>query len=213
MNTIDKPIDSEDKNTQTEPHKGNSLENCGPVNGCTPTSSVLTTKRIRRPRRDESFTTVAAPRPIACIVDRQYDKWRNISGEEYYPVIGELQNQVGSSLRSIAFHPCINTIGETFIYPQKLDPPHTWANSWNASLAEALRHPHGQWRTVWSDKEAECYQHDLVQSPTQVILEYPGFDDDLEQALTKNIVDSLDHPVIQKTLAETRIDSSDEETY
>ncbi len=122
---------------------------------------------IRRPRRDEPFTTVADPTTIACIVERKLDNWGNPSGEEYYPVIGDLQNQVGAGIRSVAFHPCATASGETFIYPQKIDPPQAWANSWNASLAQALSLPPDQWRTVWSDKMAECYQHDLVTPPNR----------------------------------------------
>jgi hypothetical protein len=186
-----------------------SLSSCIPTTAQQAVISQAVKNIIRRPRRDEPFTTVADPTTIACIVERKLDNW----GEEYYPVIGDLQNQVGAGIRSVAFHPCATASGETFIYPQKIDPPQAWANSWNASLAQALSLPPGQWRTVWSDKEAECYQHDLVAPQMENTPEYPKFQEDLEQALTPNIIDSLDHSVLQRLLGQQGTDSDIEEIY
>jgi hypothetical protein len=168
---------------------------------------------IRRPRRDEPFTTVADPTTIACIVERKLDNWGNPSGEDYYPVIVKLQNQMGPGMRLMAFQPCVSASEGGFIYPQKIDPPHAWANSWNASLAQALNLPPGQWRTIWSDTEAECYQHDLVAPQMENIPEYSEFQEDLEQALTPNIIASLDHPVLLRLLAQHATDNDIEEIY
>ncbi len=213
MNTVENSTNLENNQSNTGQEKTNPLHACSPVSGFQPSSSAAPEHKIRRPRRDEPFTTVAEPVPVACIVDRKSDNWGNPSGEDYYPVIAELQNQVGPGIRSVAFHPCVSASGEGFIYPQKLDPPHAWANSWNASLAQALSLPPGQWRTVWSDKEAECYQHDLVAPQMENTPEYPKFQEDLEQALTPNIIDSLDHPVLQRLLGQQDTDSDNEEIY
>jgi hypothetical protein len=45
------------------------------------------------------------------------------------------------------------------------------------------------------------------------IPEYPGFQEDLEQALTPNIIDSLDHPVLQRLLGQQDTDNDIEEIY
>jgi hypothetical protein len=213
MNTKDISINPEDQPSTEQSQKDNSLENCSPTSGLQPHYPQTAENKIRRSRRDEPFTTVGDPKHIACLVDKNRDDWGNQTGEDYYPVIGDLQSQVGSSIRSIAFHPCVTATGETFIYPQKIDPPDIWANSWNASLAKALSLPDRQWRTVASDKAAQCYQYEQVNSPMSDTPRYLTFEDDLNQALTPNIVSKLDHPVVQKTLSEQQSDSDGEGVY
>lgn len=213
MNTVESSTDIEKNQSTIDQETTSPLHACSPVNGFHPSSSSIPKSKIRRPRRDEPFTTVAEPTQVACIVEQRKDNWGNPAGEEYYPVIGDLQNQVGKGLRTVAFHPCVSASGEGFIYPQKLDPPQAWANSWNASLAQALSLPPGQWRTVWSDKDAECYQHDLVTPPLEGIPEYPGFQEDLEQALTPNVIADLDHIVVQHILGQQDSVTDLEEIY
>ena len=217
MVTKNDPTNTDNQQLAAEFQEQASLDSCSPVTVHRPRTTI--SKKLRRPRRDEPFTTLAKPTIIACLVDRKRDSWGNTASEEYYPVIGELQSQVGSAIRSIAFHPCATASGETFICPQKLDPPNAWANSWNASLAQALDLPRGQWRTIWSDKSAECYKHELVDAPREGIPEYPECRKDLEQALTPNIISSLDHAVLQQLLdqadstTDADADASNEEIY
>jgi hypothetical protein len=195
--------DIEEKNASTEMKNtapASLLDSCKPTASLLPAGSPPTASIIRKSGRAEVFTTTGMPPIIAVIIDRKLDSWGNSSGEIFHPVTGEIQNQVAAGIRSLAFHPCVSASGQAFIYPQKLDPAHSWANSWNASLATALTLPPGQWRTVWSDKGAECYQHDLVTAPVEGIPEYPHFQADLENALSPNIIDSLEHPVIQQLL-------------
>lgn len=213
MNTEENAIPTIETQSTHEQNASSALTACRPVTATQSADPNASSGKIRRPRRDEPFTTVGQPMIIACIVDRKRDSWGNPGSEDYHPVVGTLQPQAGSDLRSIAFHPCATASGETFIYPQKLDPPNTWANSWNASLAQALAHPAGQWRTVWSDKTAECYKHELVEPPMEGIPEYPNFREDLEQALTPNIITSLDHPVFQQLIGQQEGHIHDEEIY
>lgn len=203
---------AEQQNSQNA-HKPVSLSACAPVADANQVADRGLPSRIRRPRRNEPFTTVAEPEVIACIVDHKRDNWGNPVSEDYYPVVGELQSHVGTSIRSIAFHPCATASGDKFIYPQKLDPPNTWANSWNASLAQALTLPPGQWRTIWSDKTAQCYEYELVDPPMEGIPKYPDFQADLEQALTSNIVSSLDHPVLGRQSGNLAADNENEDIY
>ena len=200
----------EDSNaTDTVP----SLANCAPT-GCPPEVQAPTTGGgISRPAQDEVFTSVADPMTIACVIERQYDAWDNYTGEVYYPVPETLQGRIGLPSRPIAFHPCVTASGATFIYPQKLDPPRSRVNSWNASLAEALALPPGQWRRIWSDSDTQCYQHDLVSPPMDEIPEYPGFREDLEKALSPNIITTLDHSVVQRLLAKQGPEADVEEVY
>ncbi len=207
-------------NSTTE-HQGNnenaaeapSLANCAPATSPPEAHRPATCPIIRRATQDEDFTTLADPVTLACIVDRQEDSWGNYTGEIYYPVSGTLQGNIGLPVRSVAFHPCITATGTTFIYPQKLDPPRSRVNSWNASLADALSHQPGHWRRIWSDSDAQRYQHDLVSARMEDTPAYPGFRDDLEQVLSPNIINSLDHPVIQRLLCQQGPDVDTEEVY
>ena len=142
-----------------------------------------------------------------------HDAWDNYTGEVYYPVVGVLQGNIGLPSRPIAFHPCVTATGATFIYPQKLDPTRSRINSWNASLAEALAHPPRQWRRIWSDSDAQRYQHDLVSAPMEGIPEYPGFREDLEKALSPNIIAGIDHPLVQSLLGKQGPQADLEEVY
>jgi hypothetical protein len=60
---------------------------------------------------------------------------------------------------------------------------------------------------------AECYQHDLVTPPIEGIPEYPEFREDLEKALSPNIIANLDHPVIQQVLDKPKAGSDWEDIY
>ena len=209
-------------NNKSETNTSTDIQNTAPVSlldSCKPQASLSradspsAAPNIRKPGRDEVFTTAAGPTTIAVVIEHKLDFWGNPSGERYYPVTGGLQQQLVSDIRSVAFHPCVSASGQAFIFPQKLDPPQSWVNSWNASLATALTLPPGQWRVVWSDKGAECYQHDLMTAPVEGIPEYSDFQKDLENALSPNIIDCLDHPVIQRLLANQGPDLDDGEVY
>jgi hypothetical protein len=212
MKTEDLSQNPENQLSAVEPQQDISLSNCTP-SGLQPQSAPASDGKIRRSRRDEAFTTAGESKQIACLVDKRRDTWGNLSGEDYYPVIGNLQSQMGAIIRSIAFNPCVTASGATFIYPQKLDQPQALVNSWNASLAEALSLDHGLWRTIRSDKAAQCYQYEVVPASNETKREYPEFLDDLEQALTPNIITSLDHPVAQRILAEQQSVLGEEDVY
>ena len=191
--------DFEDTDSNENATKVNSLEDCTPAVSTSPSKSEPSENPIRRPARDESFTTTAEdPVTLACVIKRHLDQWGNLEQESYHPVTGNLQNQVMTDLRSVAFHPCVSASGATFISPQKLDPPNARANSWNASLAQAFSYEPGQWRTLQSDRDAQCYQHELIPAPFTGIPEYRDFRSDLERTLSPNIISCLDDLAIKQ---------------
>ena len=176
------------------------LEDCAPTKYLPTATAHKSNLGIWRPGQDAVFTTLDDPATFECVIERLYDAWDNYTGEMYYPVPKQFQGNIGVPSRPVAFHPCVTAAGATFIYPQKLDPPRSRVNSWNASLAEALVYPPGQWRRIWSDGEAQRYQHDLVPPPMDRLPEYAEFRVDLDKALSPNIITALDHPVVQRLL-------------
>lgn len=189
------------------------LDDCAPTEPPPAATAHKSSLGIWRPGQDGVFTTLGDPATYECVIERLYDAWDNYTGEMYYPVPKQLQGNIGVPSRPVAFHPCVTVAGATFIYPQKLDPPRSRVNSWNASLAEALVYPPGQWRRIWSDNDAQRYQHDLVSPPMEELPEYPEFREDLEKALSPNIITALDHPVVQRLLGKQDPGTEAEEIY
>jgi hypothetical protein len=192
------------------------LESCTPA--INPHRATLSgERRIRRFELDEPFTTVGTPVILCVAIKREASSGGFYSGEQYHPIPVHLQADLRRISRQVAFHACVGRTGP-FILPQKLDPPGAPPNSWNQSLANALAHPPGQWRKVWVDRDLERYRCDLISSPVEGDPEYPDFKEDLERALKPNIVDRVDHPVVQQILdARNRrnreIDDLDERIY
>jgi hypothetical protein len=211
MSIFEKTNSDQDNDNSADPVP--SLADCAPTD-CTPDSMTHTSSMgIWRPGQDSIFTTVGDPMTIACIIERLHDPWGNYTGETYYPVPEPFQGRIGLPIRPIAFRPGVTAASIKFIYPQKLDPPHSRVNTWNASLAEALAHPPDQWRRIWSDSDAQRYQHELVSPPMEEIPEYPDFREDLEKALSPNIITSANHPVVQRLLGKQGPKADMEEVY
>jgi hypothetical protein len=189
------------------------LDSCRPRNDQAPAKPQSKLDRIRRFQRDEAFTRVGNAVTYAILIHRKVDAQGYYRGEDYHPIPGALQAQLGSLLRSVAFTPCLSQSGEHFILARKVDPPGAPANSWNQSLAEALIEPPGQWMKIWSDSLVQRYQYELVQPQLEGSPEYPDFAQDLEAALSPNIITSLDHPVIQRILGGHGADNDITEIY
>jgi len=190
-----------------------SLANCGPSASLPQAHPNPAGSLISRPAHNEVFTTLPDQVQLSCLIERQEDSWGNYSGETYHPVPEKLQSSISSFLRTLIFCPYVTADGRTGIIPQKVDPPHSRVNSWNASLAEILAHAPGHWRRMWSDSDAQHYQHDLVPAPMEGIPEYPDFREDLEKALSPNIITSLDPPVVQRLLGKQGPEADAEEVY
>jgi hypothetical protein len=185
------------------------------LDGCVPpTQTVGSTDQsedqvIRPAPRDEPFTRTGQTFDLVCFVKRKTDAQGYYITDEYYPVLGTLQPKVKLPLRWVTYHGCVLSPSKRFIYPQKKDIPGRRPNSWNASLAKALDTPAGQWLKIWSDSLTEQYQYELVPPAVEGNPDYPEFQQDLEKALKPNIIDRLDHPILQK--AQQGNDAGEEE--
>jgi hypothetical protein len=211
MSIFDTTNQGQDSNDNA--NQAPSLANCAPATSIPQAHSHATGSLISRPANDEAFTTLADQVQLALLIVQQKDSWGNYAGETYHPVPGKLQSGIFTFLRQMIFCPYVTADGRKGIIPQKMDPPHSRVNSWNASLAEALDHPPGRWRRLWSDSDAQRYQHDLVSPPMDEIPEYPDFREDLEKALSPNIITSLDHPIVQRVLGKQDPEIDAEEIY
>jgi hypothetical protein len=211
------PLEQHNLTNQSGTSPGDKPRNASKLDSCRRTKQQDSVQpgqpQIGRPPRDEPFTRVDEGIALQCIIYRNRDQWGNYTGEEYYPVTADLHSTIPVPMRTVAFHPCISKPGQCYICPQKVDPPGSRSNPWNASLAEALSVPSGQWLKIWSDRDAERYQHELLPPQMEGTLEYPDFAKDLEKALVPNIIDTLNHPVLQRLLDDRAGRNNSDEVY
>ncbi len=189
------------------------LDNCKPHANHQLTDSQSALDLIRSFQRDEAFTRVCEQETYAVVIHRKLDAQGYYRGEDYHPIPAALQSQVGALLRFVTFHACLSQSGLYFILAQKKDSPGAPPNSWNQSLAQALKEPPGQWLKIWSDSLAQRYQYELVQPQVEGTPEYPDFAEHLENALSPNIITGLDHPIIQQILGGRGAGNDMEEVY
>tara|TARA_R110000823_G_C15947080_1_gene501119 strand:+ start:1790 stop:2449 length:660 start_codon:yes stop_codon:yes gene_type:complete len=159
------------------------------------------TGKIMKAQQDDLFAPVSPPKVLACVIHRVLDDRGWLVAEKYCLVPQHLQGLLPVGPRKLAFHPCVAESGKHFIFPRKIDSLGYKPNSWNQSLDEALQKV-GQWRRIWPDNQAERYHYEFAKGPDGVLLEYPGFEDDLAASLSSNIIDRLDHPILEAILAE-----------
>jgi hypothetical protein len=192
-----------------EASENGSLNNCRPATLSAASTDQVEDQIIRPAPRDEPIALTGQIFELVCYVERRTDPQGYYIGEDYYPVHSALQPKVRQPLRLVKFHGCWSNSGKCFICPQKKDIPGRRPNSWNASLAKALDTPAGQWLKIWSDSLTEQYQYELVPPAVEGNPDYPEFQQDLEKALKPNIIDRLDHPILQK--AQQGNDAGEEE--
>ena len=157
---------------------------------------------IRQSGPDELFISVADPVVIDCVVDRYRDEWGYYYGEIYCRVSPEMRDRLEIRSSSIAFHASVSASGQRFLFPEKLHREGS-RSSWSSdTLTRALHIAHGSWTTVWWDSNGRCYIVDVGTDHAGPLPEYPEFLQDLEDALSPNDIDGLDHPLIQQILDE-----------
>lgn len=153
---------------------------------------------IRKPGREDVITTTGQKCSINCILDRTYDLAGNFLSETAHPVNKALVQKLKSQLRTITFNACLLNTGEPIIVPQKHDLD-TFKNTWNISLAQAMTTPPGHFFMLKSDPANQRYITDVVEESTDLPT-YDAFEKDLTQALSSYVINSLEHPVVQKLL-------------
>jgi len=183
-------------------HEGHkSLDLFSPVANFDDLTGSGNSGKIMKAQSDDLFIPVSAPTILVVVIYRILDDRGWLVSERFYPVLQSIQGLLPFPPLLMAFHPCVAESGETFVFPRKIDPPGLKANSWNQSLDEALQQS-GQWMRVWPDSQTERYHYEHVKGPDGILLEYPDFEADLAASLSANVIDRVDHPIIETILAE-----------
>lgn len=155
---------------------------------------------IRRSQSGEAFCRTGNETTLNCLLRRHHDEYRNFQGEDFCPVIGELQERVKKHLRPVRFVGGLNEAGEYFIYPQKLNTKRN-SNSWNSSLAVALSQDPGVFIRLTSNTEQQRYDFSVVDRTCEIPLDIEDFQSQLLKALENDLIESADHSVYKKFVA------------
>jgi len=150
---------------------------------------------IRNPDRHTAFCLTGNSYDVACIINRVQNELSDFGRESIHPVSGRVQAHHKHRLRNIRFHGCVSQTGELFIIQQKLSLPGR-TNPWNDSKAEILTTAAGIWLRMRSDRDKQCYTYEIVDLPAPEALDWPEFEDVLFEALSENLIDSPDHPLL-----------------
>jgi hypothetical protein len=139
---------------------------------------------------------------LSCILERLLDESGNFRGQIVYPVVGEIQHDPGVARlqRAFEFRGAIKTDGPTGLVYRMLPSHATGANSWLTSAESAMHSLVGTWGRVTSDRNAGVYRFERLNLPAQVNNSISDVDELIDELLADYVIDSLDHPVLQRLL-------------
>ncbi|MEH6517808.1 MAG: hypothetical protein V7742_14075 [Halioglobus sp.] len=137
---------------------------------------------------------------LACVIETVYDSRGRYQGETIYPAIGALQAepQVVPLLRDVEIRPSIILGGKTGIVYRKLPLPWGDPNSWVESGEKAIYASVDQWGQINSDRQMEMYRFEEMLNPPELPEEFPSIKLLFDELLADSVIDSVDHPVIQR---------------
>jgi len=98
-------------------------------------------------------------------------------------------------------HEACSLAGATFIIPCKVDKGDA-----AVTLAQAIEHSRGAWVQIVWNKDAGQYMHEVAQYEVkdgvvkEPVWDVRPFEEVLEHSLKGKVIDSVDHPVIQRIL-------------
>jgi hypothetical protein len=139
---------------------------------------------------------------LSGILERLYDDSGKFRGQILRLVVGEIQHDPGVARlqRAFEFRWAIKTDGPTGLVYRMLPSSTTGANSWLTSAESAMHSLVGTWGRVTSDRNAGVYRFERLNLPARVNNGIPDVDDLVDELLADYVIDSLDHPVLERLL-------------
>lgn len=160
---------------------------------------VGTAIEIRPREKDEVFATTGQKVTLSVLIKRIPGPNGKFLYEDFYPIQRDLVPELDSHIRLVTFHGCHSLKGEFFIYPQK-NNSRAYTNSWNTSLKKALQAPSGTYITLDVNSQMETYEANNYEGTTSPPPSFDEFEQSLSDALSQNIITSIEHPLAQALL-------------
>jgi len=141
-------------------------------------------------------------RKLCCWIERLTDAQGHFQGEIIHPVIGDLQtdSRFAASLREIEIRAAITTDRKSGVIYRKL--PYTGAapNSWITSAEAVMNALVETCGRAKSDHHAGAYTFERLNIGTEFATFMPDVDIMIDKLLANYVIDSLDHPTMQRLL-------------
>jgi hypothetical protein len=139
---------------------------------------------------------------LSGIPERHLDESGNYRGQTIHLVAGDIQTEpsVARLLRAFEFRGASTTGGHTGLLYRMLPSPTAGANSWLVSAESTMHSLVGTWGRVTSDHNASVYRFERLNQPTRIDNGIPDVDDLIDELLTDFVIESLEHPVLQRLL-------------
>lgn len=121
---------------------------------------------------------------------------------EVYVVAPDVAEQVPSEVRRVEIRLTVTQQGTVFLWPVPLPPAERADNSWNVTARAAADLAETKWVRLTANMSAQCYDVHVAQSAAAE----PVWPDKTLQELLAiafgngRLIDSLEHPVIQRLL-------------
>lgn len=178
---------------------GSIFDECSPV-AVTPAGTTESQPRVSSPTQRGQGITGRSKQVLACVVESHRDKQGNYQGETIYPVTANIQTHpaVARQLRQIEFRPFITTEGESVLSYRKMSYAGGKPNTWTESAQGAVNASIDRWGSISADHYEQRYQFVPMENPPAVPDDFPKLNDLFDELLSRFIIDSMDHPVINK---------------
>jgi hypothetical protein len=141
-------------------------------------------------------------RRLAGVFDRVVDEGGNFLSESPRFVIGEAQHHPGVArhMRGIEVRIGKTEDRRTGIVHRKLPYANGRSNSWITSAESAMQSLTEQWGRVYADHNSGVYLFERLNIEPYEVGAFPDIDDLIDEVLADFVIESLDHPVLQRLL-------------
>jgi hypothetical protein len=141
-------------------------------------------------------------RILSGILERLYDDSGNFRGQILRLVVGEIQQDPGVArlVRDFEFRGAMKVDPQSGLVYRMLPSSTTGANSWLTSAESAMHSLVGTWGRVTSDRAADVYRFERLNIEPYEVAAIPDIDDLIDEVLADYVIDSLEHPVLQRLL-------------
>jgi hypothetical protein len=169
---------------------------------CAPAAGTTKPSRIWSPTQVGSGIIGSDSRILSIIFESREDAHGNFQGNTPYAVTSEIQaySAVSTLLRPVEWRPAVTVDQKTGLLYRKLPSPNGFSNSWLNSGETAVQSWVNTWGRVTSDRNAGVYRFEALNLPGRSQPDFPGIDELINELLADYVIDSLDHPVLERLL-------------
>lgn len=155
---------------------------------------VLTRVPVRKPSNQEFFRVHPGEdfRLDTGVIELRDDR-------EVYMILPELRDALADEIRVVRLYTCISRGGAVFLWSVPLPSPDGRRCSWHDSAHDAAALAQHQWTRIKADMGAGLYETSVAVAEIPEP-EWPdlAFADLLRLAFKDSLIDSADHPVVQR---------------